>query len=149
MYRCQICKWPVENKIKTIRVAMPEAMSLTIIISLRLERSTSAPAKGEAISIGATKKKPINASAVAELVFSYAQMVMPKPVMLVPSREMIWPIQTMVKPNMPLGRFVSVGVVFITRSSAYYTVKKNTRESVLRVLLFSALHQVMTGFSST
>ena len=39
-------------------VAMPEAMSLIIIISLRLERSTRAPANGEAISIGATKKKP-------------------------------------------------------------------------------------------
>ena len=58
------------NKIRITRLAMPEAMSLIIIIILRLERSTSAPANGEAISMGATKKNPTNAKAVAALVFS-------------------------------------------------------------------------------
>jgi hypothetical protein len=32
---------------------------------------------------------------------------------LVPSREIIWPIQTMVKPNMPVGRVVGGFAVLI------------------------------------
>ena len=72
-----------------MKLAIPEAISGIIIIILRLERSTNAPAKGEAMSIGATKKNPIMARAVAALVFSYAQMVMANTVMLLPNSEMI------------------------------------------------------------
>ncbi len=46
-------------------VATPEARSLIIIMNLRLERSTSAPANGLTINMGVTKKKPTSASAVA------------------------------------------------------------------------------------
>jgi hypothetical protein len=53
-------------------------------------------------------------------------MVIAKPVMLVPRSEIICPIQTMVKPNMPVGRFsdeldVSIGML------RYYTFAKRQR----------------------
>ena len=126
-------------------MVIPEARSLTIIIILRLDRSTIAPANGDAISMGATKKKPSIARAVAELVFWYAQIVTAKPVILVPSNEMIWPTQTMEKPNIPVGRFGDLSAVLIVECLSH---KKNasvddSRASLIHVdmILGLILHQ--------
>jgi len=101
MNSIQICRWPVLNKMRMTIVVSPEARSLTIIIILRLERSTIAPRRVEAINIGQHRR---NRSSPGQCCIGL--FIRPdghgKLVMLVPSREMICPTQTMEKPNMPV-----------------------------------------------
>src|SRR3990170_2594882 len=61
----QICRLPVRWSRRMPIVAIPEARSLNIIISLRFERSTRAPAIGLKINSGVTWKKPTKARVVA------------------------------------------------------------------------------------
>ena len=69
-YKCQICSAPAACKTKIKMVAKPAPRSLSIIINLRLWRSTIAPAMGEISKNGVMKNTCINPSAVALCVFS-------------------------------------------------------------------------------
>ncbi len=77
-------------------------MSLSIITSLRFQRSTSAPATGLSRTVGPKVKKPTSASAVAWPVSCHAQMVSAKPDMAVPKRENTCPAHTTIKARMPV-----------------------------------------------
>ena len=63
---------------------------------------------------GVMKKTCIKPSAVALRVSSKIQIVSAKMVMFVASTEMIWPSQTIVKPNIPVGR-LSLNIYFSRR----------------------------------
>jgi hypothetical protein len=102
---------------KIVPVARMAAKSLTIIISLRLWRSTITPAKGDMIRKGVMKKTCISPMAVALSVCWYIQMVRPKCDMLEASTETIWPIQMKKKPVIPVGDLRGMvspgGIVFV------------------------------------
>ncbi len=83
---------------------VPAARSLSIITSLRLARSTIAPANGLNKTVGPNAKNPINASAVTSPVSCQAKIVSAKRVIPVPIRETNWPLQMIVKAGMPVGR---------------------------------------------
>jgi hypothetical protein len=76
-------------KSKMANVDKPTTVSLSIISCLRLERSTITPANGAIATLGARKKKPIKANAVAEPVTFQAQRVSAKTVIRLPMVEII------------------------------------------------------------
>ncbi len=81
-------------------VASTAPRSLTIIMSLRLYRSTMAPAMGETRRNGTMKQADTMPSAVALPVFWYTQIVRAKLLMFDASTDTSCPIQTMVNPAM-------------------------------------------------
>ncbi len=84
-------------------VLAPAPRSLSIITSLRFQRSTSAPATGPNTSTGAKLKNATSASAVAEPVSWYAQIVRANCVIAVPSSEATCPAQTIINARIPVG----------------------------------------------
>jgi hypothetical protein len=108
IYKCIICKLPVEYSRKTTNVDMIAARSLSIIVNFLLHLSTIAPAMGLIISAGVNEKKVTNAKAVTFPVICQAQIVRENLVMLVPMSEIICPIQTMEKAKKPDGRFFDI-----------------------------------------
>ena len=92
-------------------VVAAAARSLSIIINLRLARSTSTPTMGLSTTIGSVKKKPTSVSDVAFPVTSQAHSVRPKLLTAVPSSERICPIQMTRKAVIPVGRLEDVSVV--------------------------------------
>src|SRR5215217_6299970 len=84
-------------------VETPAPKSLSIMTSLRFQRSTSAPAMGLKRIAGPKLKNATSANAVAEPVISYAQIVSAKVVIDEPSIEMTCPNQTIRKARIPVG----------------------------------------------
>ena len=95
-------------------VIRPEARSLSIIISLRSERSIRAPTTG--LSRMSGRVKPVRRGpALTRSVCPKTQMGRAKPVMLVPSKETSCPNQTMVNARIPLSGVDSEDIVFSWR----------------------------------
>ena len=92
-------------------VVKAAAKSLSIIINLRLARSTSTPTMGVNAIIARVKAKPMRVSGVARPpLASKAHSVSPNWLTAVPSSESICPIQMTIKAVIPVGRLV---VVFV------------------------------------
>ena len=87
-------------------VATPAARSLSIIVSFRFQRSTSAPASGLRTTVGAKRANAARARVVTCPVWRYAQITKANPVIPVPRRENVWPVQTRVKARIPRRRGV-------------------------------------------
>lgn len=92
------------KRAKTATVASPAARSLSIIASLRFQRSTSAPAIGVIAIRGKRPRKTTKTRTVACLVASQAQIDKPNCDIPLPSTEASWPNQTTVKPAIPERR---------------------------------------------
>jgi hypothetical protein len=64
-YKCHTCRAPVTKRMSIARETKAAAISLSIIINLRLARSTNTPTRGVKMIIAAVKATPIHVSGVA------------------------------------------------------------------------------------
>src|SRR5450756_2820920 len=79
-----------------VSVAIADARAGRGMVHFRFQRSTSTPAIGLMMIIGAKLKNATIESAVASPVVRYAHSVSAKPVIAVPTRDTTCPNQTMV-----------------------------------------------------
>ena len=89
---------------KTVMVAIPEAMSLSIMTSFLFHLSTRAPAIGYMITEGPKLNRATRASAVASPVLCHAQMLRANWLMYVPRRLKNCPDQMTAKRRIPVSR---------------------------------------------